>query len=89
MHLCYLCMTAGIDCNENRHPQVVMKELGITYQHSTPQSMYDQWWFWNCKNMPKKLPEYLVEFKKDPIDAIGHGLSREEALEIKKGEKNE
>ncbi len=42
-----------------KHPQVVMKDLGITYQHSTPQSVADQWWFWNCENLPDPLPPYL------------------------------
>jgi len=42
-----------------RHAQVVMKELGITYQHSTPQSIGDQFWFWNCENIPEKLPDYI------------------------------
>lgn len=41
------------------HPQVVMKELGIKYSDSTPQSMGDCWWFWNCENIPDPLPPYL------------------------------
>lgn len=53
------CMIEALYCNENRHPQVVMKELGITYQYAMPQSMGDQWWFLNCENLPKKMPSYL------------------------------
>ncbi len=64
------------------HPQAIMRELGITYQDSTPQSLGDQWWFWNCKGMPEKLPAYLTELKLNPIDAIGYGLSRERAEAI-------
>lgn len=79
MHLRYCCMTAGFDCNENRHPQVVMKELGITYQHATPQSIADQWWFWNCQNVPAVLPSFLKELTVKPHDAIGWGLSKEAA----------
>lgn len=53
------CMIEALYCNENRHPQMVMKELGITYQYATSQSMCDQWWFLNCENLPKKMPSYL------------------------------
>lgn len=65
------------------HPQKVMRQLGITYQHSTPQSMYDSWWFWNCENLPENLPDYLTELKIDPDDAIGQGLNRADAESIK------
>jgi hypothetical protein len=65
------------------HPQTVMKELGITYQHSTPQSMGDQWWFWNCENLPEILPKYLTEMKNDPMECIGYGLSKETAERIR------
>lgn len=84
MHLRYDLMTAGIDCNENRHAQVVMRELGITYQHATPQSIGDQWWFWNCKNVPQSLPKYLTVLQVKPEDAIGYGLSPEDAERITK-----
>lgn len=46
--------------NELRHPQAVMKELGIKYESSTPQSIADCWIFENCTNIPKELPKYLV-----------------------------
>jgi len=71
------------------HPQDIMRKLGITYQHATPQSMGDQWWFWNCENIPRVLPGYLEELTGyldgkplNPIDCIGHGLSREDAEKI-------
>jgi hypothetical protein len=86
MHLAYGLQTAHMGCNETRHPQVVMKELGITYQHATPQSMGDMWQFWNCQNVPEKLPDYLAEFKTDPMDHIGYGLSEADAIKIKNGE---
>ena len=77
-------MEAGINCKENRHPQVVMKELGITYQHSTPQSMGDQWWFWNCENVPDPLPKHFSILEcKDPLEMIGWGLSKEDAEKIR------
>jgi len=82
MHLIYEMMTAGIDYKENRHPQKVMKELGITYQHATPQSLYDCWQFWNCENIPSNLPGFISEFKIDPFDMVGDGLSKEVAVKI-------
>ncbi len=77
MHLRYDYMTASLDCSENRHACAVMQELGITYQHSTPQSLGDQFWFWNCKGIPDELPKYVTELKIDPMKAIGHGLSNQ------------
>lgn len=66
----------------SEHPQVVMKQLGITYQRATPQSLGDQWWFWNCENVPDILPSYLEDLNLLPIDCIGYGLSKEDAEEI-------
>ncbi len=81
-HLRYDLTEASFECNENRHAQKVMKELGITYQHSTPQSMGDQWWFWNCENLPDKLPAYLTPLNLNPMECIGYGLSKEDAENI-------
>lgn len=71
------------------HPQKVMKELGITYQHATPQSMGDQWWFWNCENVPDELPPYLEVADWDPMKMIGYGLSLEDAEKIRDYKKDE
>jgi len=65
------------------HPQNVMKRLCITYQHATPQTMGDQWWFWNCENLPDVLPDHITELALDPMECIGHGLSKEEAEKIR------
>lgn len=72
------------------HPQEKMKLLGITYQHATPQSLADCWWFWNCENIPEELPDYLSELigftsglPLDPMDQIGWGLSQEDAEQIR------
>ena len=70
------------------HAQVQMKELGITYQYSTPQSIGDQWWFWNCENIPKKLPDHITEADLDPMECIGYGLSLEDAEKIRDYNKN-
>jgi len=78
-HLRFNCQTAGMECNENRHPQKVMQELGISYCMSTPQSIADQWWFWNCENYPEPLPEYLSILDVDPMKCIGNGINKEEA----------
>lgn len=59
-HLRYDCMGAAY-AGENRHPQDVMRELGITYERSIPQSMGDQWWFFNCQYM--ELPKYINEME--------------------------
>ncbi len=67
------------------HPVTVMHDLGITYQHRTPQSLSDEWWFWNCSNVPKPLPKYLRALDVDPHEAVGYGLSQEDADKITKG----
>lgn len=68
---------------ERSHPQKKMRELGITYQHATPQSMGDQWWFWNCENIPNDLPEYIADLEKDPMESIGFGLTKDLAEKIR------
>lgn len=80
---------------QTEHPQTIMKALGITYQHATPQSIGDQWWFWNCENIPLTLPGYITELRVyldtndnmgdylDPMKCIGFGLSREDAEKIR------
>lgn len=64
------------------HPVDQMRNLGITYEHATPQSMGDQWWFWNCKNIPDPLPPYLSPLNISPMEAIGYGLSESKAKEL-------
>ena len=79
MHLSY-CMRSADEAGVTGHPQQVMRQLGITYQHATPQSMNDSWWFWNCENIPNPLPVYLSDLKiKDPHDYVGYGLLKEDA----------
>jgi len=69
------------------HAQKVMADLGITYQHATPQSISDSWWFWNCENVPDPLPECLSVLDIRPQEAIGWGLSADDAAKIAAGEK--
>lgn len=81
MHLRYSLQSAS-ESGENRHPRQVMRELGIDYQHSTPQSIADQWCFWNCENVPSPLPKYLTALDIKPVDTIGFGLSQEDAAKL-------
>jgi len=68
----------------DEHPLQSMERLRITYQHATPQSMLDQWWFWNCENVPDQLPEYFSILEcKDPLKMLGWGLSKENAEKIR------
>ena len=83
MHLRFDYLKAQQGCKENRHAQVVMNEMGITYQHSMPQSLYNQYWFWHCTNVPAQLPKYLTVLTLEPMDCIGYGLSREMAEKIR------
>lgn len=52
-----------------------MIQLVITYEHATPQSISDCWWFWNCKNVPDPLPDGLSVLRITPRDAVGYGLN--------------
>lgn len=66
------------------HAQKIMKELGISYTHSTPQSIPEQFWFWNCQNIPEELPPFLTDLGLTPEECVGYGLSKKEAEEIKR-----
>lgn len=89
MNLRYGMQTAFMECEITNHPQKVMQDLGITYHHSTPQSVGDQWWFWNCENLPSVLPEYLTELNIDPMECIGFGLNEKTAIEIRDYKKDD
>lgn len=88
-HLRYCLITASMDCDENRHAQTVMRELGITYERATPQSICDQWWFWNCENIPEVLPPFLKDLGLEPSKCIGRGLSEEDARQLEKAASDE
>jgi hypothetical protein len=64
------------------HAQEYVRSLGITYDHATPQSIADCWWFWNCKNVPDPLPAALDLLKVTPRQAIGYGLTKEDAKRL-------
>tara|TARA_B100001057_G_scaffold71365_2_gene65569 strand:+ start:3598 stop:3849 length:252 start_codon:yes stop_codon:yes gene_type:complete len=75
-------MTAGIELNDNRNACEVVRELGITYKHSVPQSISDSFEFWGCENVPENLPESIKVVDWDPMDRVGNGLSKEKAEEL-------
>ena len=54
---------------ETRHPQIVMRDIGITYGEAMPQTMGDCWWFIDCKNVPETLPIPL-SILRDEITAL-------------------
>ena len=83
-HLRYCLMDASFEAKENRHPEIVMKELGIKYQLSVPQSIYDQWWFFCCENIPKDIPSFLTSMKEDNDfrNMVGVGLSLEDCKKL-------
>lgn len=62
------------------HAQTYMRNLGIDYEVAVPQSIGDQWWFFDCKNVPSDLPDELsiLDMKGRPLKSlIGYGLSQE------------
>ena len=87
MHIKYDIPDA-IDAGLEDHPESVMSQLGITYQHATPQSIGDCYWFWNCGEIPSPLPAFLSRLDVNPMDAIGNGLSESDAEEIAHEEAN-
>lgn len=81
-HLSYCLTTAALDCGEPRHAQEVMKELGITYFHSVPQSITDSWQFYFCRVPSGVKPlKFLQEFK--PHFEAGWGLSEQDVAVLK------
>ena len=41
-----------------KHAIDAMNDLGITYKSAIPQSLGDQWVFYDCQNIPESLPRY-------------------------------
>lgn len=78
----YFDIIGAFKSGEEKHPEEVMKSLGISYQHATPQSMFDAWQFWNCENLPSSLPSFLEERNWNPMEYVGHGLTHEDAKKI-------
>ena len=75
-------MIGAYDSGVKIHPQQDMKNLGITYQHATPQSIADSWWFWCCENIPDNLPSYITEGNWNPLECVGWGLDEKTAEKL-------
>tara|TARA_R110000803_G_scaffold188111_1_gene250514 strand:+ start:4786 stop:5073 length:288 start_codon:yes stop_codon:yes gene_type:complete len=91
-HLKYCIPTAYLDAGETGNPATVMRSLGITWQHATPQSIDESYWFWNCENVPEDshdLPIFINERWWNPMHSIGHGLTKTTAEKIRDYEKKE
>ena len=73
-HLRYDCMGAAY-AGEDRQPQEVMREIGITYERAIPKSMGDQWWLFNCDY--GDLPDFITEMKCDDWMAKQYRLPKE------------
>lgn len=57
------CYEAG----NNKHPQQVMRDLGITYGNAVPQTIGDQWWFIDCNYASEMvLPAYISPMTLSP-----------------------
>ena len=56
-------MTGALMAGEKRPPAIVMRELGIRYEDSLMQSLFDAVWYYNCTNIPENLPDYISELK--------------------------
>ena len=61
---CMLEQGYNAENNPQGHPQKVMRELGIEYTNSTPESLFDCWIFEGCTNIPKDLPPCVQVMKK-------------------------
>lgn len=60
----------------NKHPQQVMRELGITYLYASPQTIGDCWWFWGCDNVPEQMPNNIKLLELHPSSDVS--LTKEE-----------
>ena len=59
MEIRYCMLTAAFDHEESRHPQEVLRSLGIEWDEAIPQSLFDCWIFKGCINVPDNIPSYL------------------------------
>lgn len=55
-----------------------IKDLGITYFRCMPDRFGDCLWFFNCRNVPSVLPEWLVVKSSTAKDWVGSGGMTEE-----------
>lgn len=66
-----------------KHPRQVIKDAGITYTHAIPQTISDEWWFFNCENVMPHVEGVISTLEIDDArEYIGWGLSAKQAEEI-------
>lgn len=66
-------------CNDT----ISAKELGITWRKGVVQNLGDQTWFFDCGNVPEKLPQGWSVLEGELESFIGHGLSWNDVKELK------
>lgn len=67
-----------------QHPQKVLRDLGITYKKAVPQSIGNQWWFFDVHGDLDKLHKdlYEIKFKDDLSELIGYGLCPQDVIQL-------
>lgn len=65
MNLSYSMTAAIFQHNEKRHPQEVIKALGIEYDRAECFATSDHWVFYNCRNVPEELPAFISRFEEN------------------------
>lgn len=63
-------MQGAFMAGEDRHPQIVMRELGVQYVRGIPQSIGDQWWFIGCTSIPEPMPPFLAPMEDQSPDIV-------------------
>lgn len=76
-------LIGALDAGVKESAPEFIRNLGIKYQKSVPQTMADCWEFWNCSGIPEGLPSFVMAYEtRDPYKSIGLGLSQQDADEI-------
>ena len=67
----------------NSKPIQKMTELGITWEKHFVSTISDCVFFFNCKNIPEAIPQYIqVQENRSPLEFVGCGLSENEANQL-------
>jgi len=53
------CYRTAYEAGYPQHARNVMHDLGIKFGRSIPQSVGDQYWFFDCEDLPEVLPDYI------------------------------
>lgn len=66
------------------HPQKVLRDFGITYKKAVPQSIGNQWWFFDVQGDLSQLHKdlYEIKFKDDLSELIGYGLGIQDVINL-------